>query len=203
MCPEKSREELAILLSQVKEENAELKKQLDLYKSLMERDLLIPSVYNRAGFKSVVHPIIREIFHPETEDLRIGGIAVSVVSIVFIDVDKFKLVNDTAGHGAGDEILLSLGGLLRERLRRTDIVARWGGDEFVIALINRTKIEASLRIQEIADEFVREKHELDVDFPISFSYGIACTGEFHDLETLIIAADSRMQTQKKQRGKGR
>ncbi len=203
MSPRKSPEELATLLLHLQRENAELQKQLEIYKNLVERDLLIPSVYNRTGFKSAVRPIIREVFNLKTEDLRIGGVVISVVSIVFIDIDNFKAVNDTAGHDAGDEILLRLGGLLRERLRRTDIVARWGGDEFVIALVNRTKTETAARVQEIADEFARTEYEFDLSLPVSISFGVACTGEFIDLETLITAADRRMRSLKKAKGIGR
>src|ERR1051326_1838989 len=56
------------------------------------------------------------------------------VSILMIDIDHFKRVNDTAGHPAGDEVLRQLAGLLSDAVRSIDIVARFGGEEFVVIL---------------------------------------------------------------------
>ncbi|MDH5435958.1 MAG: EAL domain-containing protein [Gammaproteobacteria bacterium] len=57
-------------------------------------------------------------------------------AVLFIDIDRFKYINDTAGHAAGDKLLVSIGQRLRERLRETDILARLGGDEFAILMCN-------------------------------------------------------------------
>ncbi len=69
----------------------------------------------------------------ELEDLHQTG---AQHALCFLDLDQFKLVNDTSGHVAGDELLRQLGTLLREHLRRGDLVARLGGDEFGILLMN-------------------------------------------------------------------
>ena len=70
-------------------------------------------------------------------------------AVLFIDVDRFKYINDTAGHAAGDKLLVSIGQRLRERLRETDILARLGGDEFAILMCN---VDADI-IFNPADEF--------------------------------------------------
>src|SRR5205085_2016724 len=56
------------------------------------------------------------------------------VSVLLIDVDHFKAVNDTFGHGAGDEVLRRIGAILRRVTRATDVAARLGGDEFVVLI---------------------------------------------------------------------
>ena len=76
------------------------------------------------------------------------------LSIMMIDVDDFKLLNDTLGHAAGDAFLRSLGQLVRSTLRETDLAFRYGGDEFVILLPNQTQAHAAAvgtRLTSLAD----------------------------------------------------
>ena len=70
-------------------------------------------------------------------------------ALLLIDLDHFKLVNDTAGHAAGDEVIVQIGGMLRRMARSVDLVARLSGDEFVIALINTTPEQAQKRGEEL------------------------------------------------------
>ena len=71
-----------------------------------------------------------------TREIRVAAREKITGAVLLIDIDHFKLVNDTAGHAAGDEVIVQVGSLLRRMSRETDLVARLSGDEFVICLIN-------------------------------------------------------------------
>ena len=67
------------------------------------------------------------------------------LSLIFFDIDHFKAVNDTYGHLVGDDVLYHLANLAKNSLRKSDIVARWGGEEFIVILPNLSKACISAR----------------------------------------------------------
>lgn len=120
----------------------------------------------------------------------------TLLSLVYIDVDKFKEINDTFGHIKGDEVLKCVGQILIKNVREVDVPCRYGGDEFCILLPECSKKNAKKICQKIALEFSRK-------FPdFSLSIGIAETGptEFIDGDLLIQAADEKMYLAKKNGG---
>jgi len=106
----------------LQEEVEDLQRQLTSAETEADRDTLVP-VFNRRAFE---RELAREISVSE----RYG----SSLCIVFIDLDRFKLVNDRFGHSAGDEALIHVGKILALHTRDSDLVGRLGGDEFAIAL---------------------------------------------------------------------
>jgi diguanylate cyclase (GGDEF)-like protein len=88
------------------------------------------------------------------------------------DLDHFKRVNDTHGHEAGDKVLASFGDVLRRRTRATDIVARFGGEEFVV-LMPTTSLEVATAIAERIREVVAALHIEPLPEPITASFGVA------------------------------
>ncbi|OGO19561.1 MAG: hypothetical protein A2Z14_02320 [Chloroflexi bacterium RBG_16_48_8] len=125
-------------------------------------------------------------------------------AVLFIDLDRFKLVNDSFGHQAGDLLLTEVAQRLQECVRQTDTVARIGGDEFIILLENiqdtRATTEIAFRIQKrLAKGFLIKGQEI----PISVSIGIA-KGAAHYIEPDDILSDSDMAMyQAKEAGKAR
>lgn len=115
-------------------------------------------------------------------------------TLIFIDLDKFKFVNDTYGHHAGDQYLTAVSELLRTALRVTDTVARWGGDEFAV-LLPETNKEAAI---EVANKLLRLFNEAKFDiagseFHPSASIGMALFPDHGaDLNALVVYADAAM-----------
>ncbi len=118
----------------------------------------------------------------------------SKTALLLIDLDQFKRVNDTLGHHAGDQVLKRVGAIFSKRIRRSDTVARTGGDEFSVILdqpISRS--EAELVAKSLAD-LIHEPFEVaNQTIQIGASVGIAVFPEDAvDAEGLCIAADQRM-----------
>ncbi|BCB95194.1 hypothetical protein JZK55_01160 [Dissulfurispira thermophila] len=116
-----------------------------------------------------------------------------VMAFAMIDIDKFKSVNDTYGHLIGDRVIVSLSGLLQHRLRRTDIVGRYGGEEFAI-VFSDTDVDNAMRIlDEIRTAFSKIKHQANgSEFYCTFSAGIAGYPAYDNAVDICSAADKAL-----------
>lgn len=142
----------------------------------------LTGLYNREALENILKAQITK-----TELLR------NTVSVIFLDIDNFKKINDTFGHQFGDEILKKIGEIIKNSVRERDIVARYGGDEFVIILHTRTDLEPKIIANRIKERIEREFHP----YNLSVSYGIAVAGKDGSThEELIKVADERMYKQK-------
>ncbi len=148
---------------------------------LMERDSLT-GLLNHSNFNDSLY---REIIRADRTD--------SQLVYAMIDLDHFKSVNDKYGHLTGDTVLKSLAYLLQKRLRKTDVLGRYGGEEFGILLTNTTKDDAGKVMDEIRKRFSRIKQSSDIsEFFVTFSCGIASFPENSKAETLIASADNAL-----------
>ena len=117
---------------------------------------------------------------------------------VMIDIDIFKSVNDAHGHPAGDQVILALSRMLQQRLRNSDVVGRYGGEEFAIILQDILVEPATKLIDELRQDFSRIVfHSANGDFFCSFSAGIACYPNHNRLELLREAADKALYEAKR------
>ncbi|OAN53952.1 response regulator [Paramagnetospirillum marisnigri] len=119
------------------------------------------------------------------------------VCMVMIDVDFFKTVNDTHGHPIGDQVLVALARLLQQRLRTTDLIGRYGGEEFAIIMPNVSLKEALGIINGLREDFSRLKFQSgDQTFSCTFSGGISRFPEISG-ERLVDAADKALYEAKR------
>ena len=118
------------------------------------------------------------------------------VVVMFVDVDRFKLVNDGLGHDGGDTVLKQLGERLRDTIRKTDIVGRFGGDEFIIIcedLGENAAVAVAERIRTAAREgFTVQGRRIF----LNVSIGIACADQGGTAQSLLSGADAAMYTAK-------
>lgn len=112
-------------------------------------------------------------------------------ALMFIDLDRFKIVNDSLGHPAGDKLLNIVSARLREQIRSEDMPARWGGDEFIIALPGLGDTERiQIKAREILEAIRQPVSISGHDLLINGSIGIACFPESgSEAEDLIRSAD--------------
>jgi diguanylate cyclase (GGDEF)-like protein len=117
------------------------------------------------------------------------------VCVAYIDLDGFKRVNDAYGHARGDEVLRSLAASARGSLREGDVLARIGGDEFAVLLVDATLAEAEAALRRLRARF----EELTAPLGTSFSAGIAVAAPSETAEHVMMRADQAMYEQKRSR----
>lgn len=135
---------------------------------------------------------LMEKLDEELDRMRRYGLALSVL---MIDLDRFKIVNDTRGHLVGDSVLRQVGELLRRHVRSVDVVARYGGEEFVIVL-PETALKGALAFAERVRERIADHDFAEAGDPlfITVSVGVASVppGEVVDPDALIALADAAL-----------
>lgn len=114
-------------------------------------------------------------------------------SVIMLDIDHFKNINDKYGHCCGDFILKKISDLLRSNLRKTDTIARWGGEEFLILLPGTHSTDAYLKAKKLLRS-IREKVYTYENNKISttISFGIATYESNHSIDKIIKAADRKL-----------
>ncbi len=122
----------------------------------------------------------------------------TVGAVLMLDLDNFKQVNDTLGHPAGDRVIADIAGVLRGRMRETDVVARLGGDEFAIVLPRCELDEAEEVAEAIAQAIRQHTPPGEAAPPITASIGIATFGpRAQSYDAILSAADDAMYAAKR------
>ncbi|RLJ71193.1 diguanylate cyclase (GGDEF)-like protein [Hydrogenivirga caldilitoris] len=122
------------------------------------------------------------------------------LSIAFVDIDDFKQINDTYGHLVGDRVLKALSGILKKNLRSTDLVGRYGGEEFLI-IMPETDLKTAVKVMERLRKRIEETHFEPVG-RVSVSIGITELRAGDDMNSVLGRADEKLY-QAKREGKNR
>lgn len=158
-----------------------------LISNLMRRDSLT-GLLNHMSFKE----------HLRIQLSRTARVK-SVMALAMLDIDHFKQINDQYGHPAGDRVLKALSHLLKQRLRKYDVVGRYGGEEFIIAFPDTALEHAHRVVEELLDSFARIRFFAEAaEFGCSFSAGIAAYPECGEMHALIETADQRLYQAKRE-----
>lgn len=169
--------------------NAIIKSKIERYRALrrsMYHDSLT-GLLNHTSGKNTLDTVLSSVAH-EHGDL----------SVAMLDIDHFKQVNDTYGHPVGDQVIRSLSWLLKQRLRKHDILCRYGGEEFLIGLPHTDAEQAFRIIDRIRQDFAQIRHpHHDSYFCTTASGGIAAYPEIQSGDALIKAADDALYKAKR------
>ncbi len=176
----------AVITFQDISEQKRYQKSLEYINRILKKQATTDSLtelYNRNYFKRRLH-----------EEMERSKRYRTPLSIIIFDIDKFKDINDTFGHVAGDNVLQILSKLVAKNIRQGDILARWGGEEFII-LVPEISVN---RCAKIAEKLKRSiaSHNFPVDRQITCSFGVASFRDDESMDHLINRADEALYAAK-------
>ena len=151
--------------------------------SLMDE---LTGLHNRRGFVSLAEQHLKL-----TARQRVRS------TLIFIDVDNLKYINDNFGHREGDYALQQIAGLLRECFRQSDIIGRLGGDEFCVLLSHMSEMAEFLVRERLSQLLVRNNQNSGRTYSLSVSLGIVNVGDYRELAQQISRADALMYQPKR------
>jgi len=144
-----------------------------------------------ASNDDLTHLPNRRSFHDElAKQLLLKERYNSELSLLFIDIDNFKDVNDTKGHDVGDKVLKSLANILNNNVRKSDFVARWGGEEFIILLIDSDINQAQVIAEQLRSQVANSNHLSQyAQQQVTISLGATSVTDEDNIDTLLKRAD--------------
>ncbi len=150
----------------------------------------LTDLYNRRGFNDLGE-----------QYLKLAGRSSRSASLIYLDIDRFKTINDTLGHHVGDRALLSVADTLRDTFRRSDIIARMGGDEFAVLAFETSEENAETLVERLRAELKEVNETTRERFQLSISIGLA---RYDDdaavsLEELLRQAGAAMHEEKRKK----
>ena len=150
----------------------------------------LTGLYNRRGF-----------FNLAEHQLKLSKRNNVKTFLIYVDIDGLKSINDTFGHNAGDNAIIDLANILKDTLRESDVIARIGGDEFVVYPMETTSLSAEI-IEERLDKYIgihNEKSNNNYKLLVSVGITIYDPESSDTIDTLLSKADSLMYEKKAQK----
>jgi len=181
--------ELQQALREVRDKNVQLEQSLQRVEQMAATDPLT-GLYNRRHFSKVIDQMFAEAQRHDKD-----------LSCVMIDLDGYKKLNDTCGHQVGDQMLIVAGKVINANMRRSDVAARYGGDEFVLLLPHADLNEAATVAERISEQFRTAAFGLlNRDLGVTMSIGISSLvgGVPPHADQLVAQADKALYRAKEQ-----
>jgi diguanylate cyclase (GGDEF)-like protein len=174
------------LRARLQEQRAELADALEHIRALATHDELTGLANRRAAIERM------------QDELAVRGRPEPLMSLALMDIDNFKLINDGHGHGAGDAVLRRFGECALQEVRPGDMLARWGGEEFLLVMPATAPLDAMAAMERVRQALQRVTFDdIAPGLLVSFSAGVSeCAGE-SDLEAAIARADAAMYEAKR------
>lgn len=133
-------------------------------------------------------------------ELQAPTSAPSIGSLLMLDLDDFKRVNDTSGHLHGDQVLKQVAQVLRKATRASDVLGRWGGDEFLMLLPGTDDVQAREIAQRVLNALRHDLKSQELPLGLGASIGITSTGAYQNVGSIIQAVDTAMYDAKRSGG---
>jgi len=169
------------LAEHLRRANDELKKTLETVKELANHDPLTHCLNRRA----ITAVLKLEASRAKRYGQRFG--------VILFDLDHFKSINDRFGHGGGDAVLVAAAAFVRGRLRNSDSLARWGGEEFLCLVLHTTEESLRAKAQDLCDGLASTPLVTSPQvIPVSASFGLALSAPDSTIEALIERADAAL-----------
>lgn len=152
-------------------------------------------LYKEYAYRDTLTGAFSRLYFDQWSKSRIEkyGFVDEDICVVMIDINRYKFINDTYGHAAGDKALARVSKILQMSVKEEDLVVRYGGDEFLMVLVNCTYDEANRILSKISGKMLKID---DINFGISISYGIEHISSYKDLKTAVHRADVKMYESK-------
>ncbi len=180
---EQLRQQVERAMIELQFKNGQLQESLQRVEQMAATDPLT-SLHNRRHFSTVLEQMFAEAHRYNTD-----------LACVMIDLDAYKQLNDTFGHQVGDQLLVAAGKVIAANLRRMDVAARYGGDEFVLLLPRAQIAEATTVVQRIREEFFTASAAIlrrEAGVRMSVGIGAISTGGISSADQLVASADKAL-----------
>jgi diguanylate cyclase (GGDEF)-like protein len=175
-------------VDRLRQELEAVKRRLDTAEAEADQDGLVP-VLNRRAFVREMHRI-----------MSFGDRYDLAASLIYVDLDGFKSVNDTYGHAAGDAALMHVANLLLANVRESDVVGRLGGDEFGVILAKADLVQAQKKATTLAAMFEHNPFEWDGrKLSLSFAFGVCMFQKGESVAAAMANADKAMYASKREK----
>ncbi len=172
---------------------------ISIHEDITERKRNESIIWHQANFDPVCNLPNRNLFSDRiSQEIKNSERENTGFSILFIDLDNFKDINDTLGHNIGDKLLIEVSKRITDCLRASDIVSRFGGDEFTVLLANTNNIEDIENICNNIRKNIYKEYTIENETVFtSASIGVSSyPDDSHDVETLLKFADQAMYVSK-------